>query len=103
MAAPASAAGSETPKQLLSIIRDFASEKSHGGGRELLRGVVELRVADRGAREAPMLGAAVDLGVADVAVLRAASGGVQEAAELGAMGRRWQSTVLQKWRRLVWR
>nr|TKW20718.1 hypothetical protein SEVIR_4G107600v2 [Setaria viridis] len=31
MAAPASAAGSETPKQLLSIIRDFASEKSHGG------------------------------------------------------------------------
>ncbi|CAD6337074.1 unnamed protein product [Miscanthus lutarioriparius] len=30
MAAAASASGGDTPKQLLSIIRDFAYEKSHG-------------------------------------------------------------------------
>ncbi|XP_025812539.1 uncharacterized protein LOC112889948 isoform X1 [Panicum hallii] len=47
MAAPASAAGSETPKQLLSIIRDFASEKSHGERRvcDLKRRLADVRAA----------------------------------------------------------
>ncbi|XP_039807721.1 uncharacterized protein LOC120671452 [Panicum virgatum] len=54
MAAPASAAGSETPKQLLSIIRDFASEKSHGERRvsELRRRLADVRAtADAAAAE----------------------------------------------------
>ncbi|XP_062233181.1 uncharacterized protein LOC133930539 [Phragmites australis] len=47
MAASASAAGGETPKQLLSIIRDFASEKSHGERRVsgLKRHLADLRAA----------------------------------------------------------
>ncbi|RLN11713.1 hypothetical protein C2845_PM09G07700 [Panicum miliaceum] len=47
MAAPASAAGSETPKKLLSIIRDFASEKSHGERRvcDLRRRLADVRAA----------------------------------------------------------
>ncbi|PUZ61562.1 hypothetical protein GQ55_4G286100 [Panicum hallii var. hallii] len=47
MAAPASAAGSETPNQLLSIIRDFASEKSHGERRvcDLKRRLADVRAA----------------------------------------------------------
>ncbi|CAN6198144.1 unnamed protein product, partial [Urochloa humidicola] len=43
----AAAAGSETPKQLLSIIRDFASEKSHGERRvsDLRRRLADARAA----------------------------------------------------------
>nr|CAB3470172.1 unnamed protein product [Digitaria exilis] len=54
MAAPAPAAGSETPKQLLSIIRDFASEKSHGERRvcDLKRRLADARAeADAAAAE----------------------------------------------------
>ncbi|KAL6861729.1 hypothetical protein ACP4OV_017429 [Aristida adscensionis] len=47
MAASASAAAGETQKQLLSIIRDFASEKSHGERRvcDLKRRLGDLRAA----------------------------------------------------------
>ena len=39
MAASASAAGGQPQKQFLSIIRDFAAEKSHGGKRPPPRGL----------------------------------------------------------------
>ncbi|KXG19700.1 probable kinetochore protein NUF2 isoform X2 [Sorghum bicolor] len=47
MAAPASASGGDTPKQLLSIIRDFAYEKSHGERRvsDLRRRLADARAA----------------------------------------------------------
>ncbi|XP_066371535.1 uncharacterized protein [Miscanthus floridulus] len=47
MAAAASASGGDTPKQLLSIIRDFAYEKSHGERRvsDLRRRLADARAA----------------------------------------------------------
>ncbi|KAK8455220.1 hypothetical protein SEVIR_4G107500v4 [Setaria viridis] len=78
MAAPASAAGSETPKQLLSIIRDFASEKSHG----------ERRVSDLRRRLADVR-AAADAAAAELDAAKRA----REAAELELRGSQVQAAI----------
>ncbi|KAL6605858.1 hypothetical protein ACP70R_041511 [Stipagrostis hirtigluma subsp. patula] len=83
MAASASAAGGETQKQLLSIIRDFASEKSQGERRvsDLKRRLGDLRAAAdaaaaeldaakqaREAAEQELRGAQVQAAIADASI-----------------------------------
>ncbi|CAN6201933.1 unnamed protein product [Urochloa humidicola] len=74
----AAAAGSETPKQLLSIIRDFASEKSHG----------ERRVSDLRRRLADAR-AAADAAAADLDAAKRA----REAAEQELRGSQVQAAI----------
>ncbi|OEL28386.1 hypothetical protein BAE44_0010594 [Dichanthelium oligosanthes] len=86
MAAPASAAGSETPKQLLSIIRDFASEKSHGGEHANPCPPLPLRTAqsDRVVRAPALTGRFVSRAERRVSDLRRRLADVRAAADAAA-------------------